>query len=97
MSEWKTGGYWHNGRKSNSHKYKVTRPITKDNLEGILNGSFDFIYETLGKLGYHFKDAGNNRQFAEISMSRRISPKHLRQLENILIIKEDSCPHLGCI
>ena len=33
---WLTGGYWHNGRESNSHRYKVTQPANKDNLEGNL-------------------------------------------------------------
>ena len=96
---YQTGGFWDDGNDSSKreHCYKVIPiEIAQDRREMTLHG-FDRVYQTIGKLGYKFRDAGHNVKFVLISLNKKINPKHLKQLEDTLSIEEDSGTELAFV
>ncbi len=92
-----TGGFWDDESSRREHCYKIIpRSIAQDRREMTVH-AFDIIYEALGKLGYRFRDAGHNHEKVVVSLSRRITPKHLQQLGAAFSIEEDSGTDLAFI
>lgn len=94
---WLTGGFWDDESSRREYCYKIIpRAIANDAREMTVR-AFDIVYKTLGKLGYRFRDAGNNHEKVVISLNKSISPKHLKQLEEAFSIETDSGTDLAFI
>ena len=94
---YQTGGFWADSSGRREHCYKV---IPKDIIPGkkkITTHEFDRVYQSLGKLGYRFRDAGHSFDYAIISLDREIRPKHLKRLEDTLSIESNDGTELSCI
>ena len=87
----RTGGFWDKGIDSKrEHCYRIIPlSISRDAREMTLH-AFDLVYQSLGKLGYRFKDAGHNHENVVVSLDKQISKRHLRQLEGAFSIQEDA-------
>ncbi len=92
------GAFWAEDYSSKrEHCYKVVpRDIAQDAGQMTLHG-FDRVYQALGELEYRFRDAGHNAEYVIISLNKKISPKHLKQLEDAFSIKQDSGTELAFI
>ncbi len=94
---YQTGGFWADSDIKREHCYKVIpKEIAQAPREMILHG-FDRVYHALGELGYRFMDAGHNAKYVIISLSKKISPKHLKQLEDAFDIEENSRTELAFV
>jgi len=75
-----TGGFWADEDSPREHCYKVVPlDIANDAREMTLHG-FERVYHALGGLGYRFRDAGHNSEYAIISLRTPISSGHKKQL-----------------
>ena len=85
---YKTRGFWADDSSAREHCYKVIPREIAQNLREMTLYGFDRVYHALGELGYKFRDAGHNAEYVIISLSKKISQKHLKQLEDAI----KACP-----
>lgn len=71
------------------HYYKIIPLAIAHDAWKMTSRSFELVYEALGKLGYLFRDAGNNHEKVVVSLDKPISPKHLKRLEGAFSITVD--------
>jgi len=94
---YKTGGFWADDSSKREHCYKVIpKSISQDARQMTLH-AFDLVYESFGKLGYSFRDAGNNHERVVISLNKPISLKHLRNLESEFFIEKEDGVELAFV
>jgi len=86
---YRTGGFWADDSSRREHCYKVVPKSIAQDVRQMTLHAFDLVYETFGKLGYRFRDAGHNHEKVVISLDKPISPKHLGQLESVFSIEND--------
>lgn len=78
------------------HCYKIAPVFDGEKL--VVNDSeWKNIHGILGKLGYRFRDAVFNFNFAYVSLNKGITSEHLSQLEKTLSIAEDDGAELGWV
>ncbi len=85
-----TGGYWAKDDGERTYCYKIVPlDIAQDPAQMTLKG-FDIVYHALGARGYRFRDAGHNSEYVLVSLNKPLSTTHLRQLEDVFSIAEDT-------
>ena len=85
-----TGGYWAKGDGERTYCYRIIPlDIAQDPAQMTLKG-FDIVYQALGALWYRFRDAGHNSEYVLVSLNKPLSPAHLRKLEDVFSIAEDT-------
>ena len=88
----KTGGFWAGEESPREHCYKIANLERED---VVTNKTWEIIYNTLGGLGYLFRDAGHCINYALVSLDKSITKKDLKQLENLFLITKDGGDELG--
>ncbi|MDO8661555.1 MAG: hypothetical protein Q7K43_06710 [Candidatus Woesearchaeota archaeon] len=94
---WESSGYLWDNNGAREHCYKVIPKELANDARAMTLNCFDIIYAVLTKLNYKFRDAGNCAEYAIISLNKKISKKHLKNLEATLSIEPSNGDLLsGC-